>query len=109
MAVFELNKTDNGQFNFSLKSDQGKTLLRSEQYENKSSAQNGIESVRNNAPNEARYELKTSQSGQFYYNLKAGNGQIIGTSVMHADEGSRGAAIQMTQADAPKASVQDNS
>lgn len=58
MVEFELRKTDGGQFNFSLKNSADKTLLKSEQYNSKSSAQNGIESVRNNAGNPAHYELK---------------------------------------------------
>ena len=49
MATFELSKTEVGQFNFSLRGEEEKTLLRSEQYTSKSSAQNGIESIRKNA------------------------------------------------------------
>ena len=84
MAVIKLNTTDGGQCNFSLKNDADKTLVKSEQYNTKSAAENGIESVKNNADNAARYDAKASDSGKFYFNLKAGNGQIIGTSPMFA-------------------------
>ena len=92
MAVFKLNTTDGGQFNFSLKNDADKTLVKSEQYNTKAAAENGIESVKNNADNAARYDAKASDSGKFYFNLKAGNGQIIGTSPMFADAAARDAA-----------------
>lgn len=105
MAEFLLRKTDSGQFNFSLKNDADKTLLKSEQYNSKASAQNGIESVRNNADNAARYELKSGESGKFYFNLKSGNGQIVGTSVMYADETARNTAVAEMQAVAKAAGV----
>ena len=97
MAVFKLNTTDGGQFNFSLKNDADKTLIKSEQYNTKAAAENGIESVQNNADNAARYDAKGTDSGKFYFNLKAGNGQIIGTSPMFADAAARDAAIAETQ------------
>ena len=105
MAVFKLNTTDGGQFNFSLKNDADKTLVKSEQYNTKAAAENGIESVKNNADNAARYDAKTSDSGKFYFNLKAGNGQIIGTSPMFADAAARDAAIAETQAVAKTATT----
>ena len=97
MAVFKLNTTDGGQFNFSLKNDADKTLIKSEQYNTKAAAENGIESVQNDADNAARYDAKGTESGKFYFNLKAGNGQIIGTSPMFADAAARDAAIAETQ------------
>lgn len=97
MAVFKLNTTEGGQFNFSLKNDADKTLVKSEQYNTKAAAENGIESVKNNADNAARYDAKVSDSGKFYFNLKAGNGQIIGTSPMFADAAARDAAIAEMQ------------
>ena len=105
MAVFKLNTTEGGQFNFSLKNDADKTLVKSEQYNTKAAAENGIESVKNNADNAARYDAKASDPGKFYFNLKAGNGQIIGTSPMFADVAARDAAIAETQAVAKTATT----
>lgn len=107
MSTFNLHKTEAGQFNFSLKNADEKTLLKSEQYQSKASAQNGIESVRQNAPVDSRYELKTTESGKFYFNLKAANGQIVGTSVMYSDEAARNAAVAEVKQDAPSAGVSD--
>lgn len=34
-----------------------------------------------------KFELKKAKNGKFYFNLKAGNGEIILTSQMYADKG----------------------
>lgn len=108
MATFELSKTEAGQFNFSLRGEDEKVLLRSEQYTSKSSAQNGIESVRKNAAEEKRYELKESSNGKFYFNLKAVNGQIIGTSPMFASEEIRAQALAQLKSHAATAGVMED-
>ena len=105
MAAFELRKSDDGHFSFSLLDGDDKTLLKSEQYNSKASAQNGIESIRKNSAEDGRYELKESNNGKFYFNLKATNGQIIGTSPLFADEAAREAAIAKVKAEAASASV----
>ena len=86
---FELSKAKNGQYTFVLKAGNGETILRSEQYEAKPSATNGIASVQSNCANEERYERKDSSDGRCYFNLKAGNHQIIGTSQMYKSAASR--------------------
>lgn len=107
MAIFELRKTDGGQFNFSLKNDDGKTLLKSEQYQSKSAAQNGIESVRKNSADDARYVEETATSGKFYFNLKSTNGQIVGTGMLYGTEKERQTAMADTKAKATQAKIDD--
>ncbi|MFM2398121.1 MAG: hypothetical protein RL341_278, partial [Pseudomonadota bacterium] len=46
---FELKKTSNGEFMFNLLASNGQVILTSETYKAKASANNGIESVRNNS------------------------------------------------------------
>ncbi len=108
MAAFELRKTEGGQFNFSLKNAEGKTLLKSEQYQSKTSAQNGIESVRTNSAADSHYALETAKDGTYYFNLKSSNGQIVGTSVMYASEADRKTAIATVKKEAAKAKVEDH-
>lgn len=105
MAAFELTRSDNGEFHFNFLDENEKTILRSEQYGSKASAQNGIESVRTNAGNDTRYELKESNSGKYYFNLKAANGQIIGTSMMYPDHAGREAAVLYVKGGAAHAGV----
>ncbi len=49
-AKFELKKTSNDQYHFTLKAGNGEVIAQSERYTKKDSALNGIESVRKNAP-----------------------------------------------------------
>lgn len=49
-AKFVITKDSAGEFRFALKSSNGETIAISEGYSSKSSALNGIESVRTNAP-----------------------------------------------------------
>ena len=77
---FVVKTASNGETYFRLQAGNGETILKSEMYASKASALNGIESVRKNATDDARYERKTAASGQFMYKLKAANHQVIGTS-----------------------------
>ena len=86
MGKFVIKKAKNGQFFFNLKADNGQTILMSEMYTTKAACNNGIESVRKNCVNEAKYETKVSSNGKDYFVLKAGNGQIIGNSEMYESE-----------------------
>lgn len=67
----------------------GNVLLRSEGYKEKRNCQKGINSVIENGVDLANYELKTAIDKTFYYNLKAKNGKIIGTSPMFQSEEER--------------------
>ena len=61
---FELYKDKRGEFRFRLKASNGQIILASEGYKAKSSANNGIQSVMKNAPDDARYERKeTKENG----------------------------------------------
>jgi uncharacterized protein len=63
---------------FNLKAGNGERILTSERYKTKASAETGIASVKANAPDNARYDRRTSASAQPYFVLKAKNGEIIG-------------------------------
>lgn len=52
-AKFVLKRSTNGKYHFNLQAANGEIIATSELYESKASAQNGIESVRVNAPRAA--------------------------------------------------------
>lgn len=106
---FELYKDKAGEFRFRLKAGNGETILASEGYKQKSSAESGIKSVKENAPKDERYERKTSAGGKFMFNLLAGNRQVIGTSEQYNSEASRDNGIQSVKNNAPTATVDDQS
>ena len=97
-ALFELGKGSDGQFRFTLKAPNGETILTSEGYGSKASAQRGIAAVSANCGDETRYEKKESKNGKFYFTLKAANYQVIGTSQMYASAQSRDGGIVSTKA-----------
>lgn len=104
---FELYKDAGGKFRFRLKAGNGEKILASEAYEQKSGAENGIESVKKNAPDDGRYERKTASNGQFMFNLRAANGQVIGTSELYKSASGRDNGIESVKTNAPTASVDD--
>jgi len=85
---FEIYKNDSGKFGFRLKATNGQIVLASETYVDKSGAENGIQSVINNAK-ESSFDKETAKDGSPYFNMKAGNGQIIGKSEMYNSEAAR--------------------
>ncbi|MCP5280232.1 MAG: YegP family protein [Rhodoferax sp.] len=105
---YELSKNDKGQFTFVLKAGNSETILRSEQYESKAAAQNGIASVQKNSPDDARYDRKEASDGRSYFNLKAGNHQVIGTSQMYASASGRDNGIASVKTNGPSETVKDN-
>ena len=103
MGKFVVTVRKNGEFQFNLKATNGQVILTSEGYNTKASCLNGIESVRKNGPIEDRYEIKEAKNGKPFFNLKASNGQVIGSSQMYASERTMKAGIAsvMRNADSP--------
>jgi uncharacterized protein len=104
---FELKRSKNDKFYFSLLAGNGQTILSSEMYEAKASAVNGIASVKKNAGTDARYEKLTSGKGDPYFVLKAGNHQVIGNSQMYSSEASRDAGIESCKSNGTSAEMVD--
>ncbi|MDX2482862.1 YegP family protein [Antarcticimicrobium sediminis] len=104
---FELFKDKAGEFRFRLKAGNGEIILASEGYKRRASAENGIASVRKNAPTDARYERKETKSGKHRFNLKATNGQVIGTSENYEAASSRDNGIESVKRNAPEAKFAD--
>ena len=105
MGKFVIKQAKDGQFYFSLKATNGQVILSSEMYTTLKACENGIASVKKNAPEEARYDLKQSESGKFHFNLKAANHQVIGSSQMYQSEESAKNGIASVMNNAPEAEV----
>ena len=106
-AKFELYTDNAGEFRFRLKAGNGENILASEGYKQKASAENGIASVRKNAPEDARYERKETAAGKYMFNLKATNGQVIGTSQSYTSASGRDNGIDSVMRNAPEAKLED--
>merc|ERR1712217_1020098 len=79
--IFQSEKSE--KYYFRLKAGNGEIILASQAYKQKSGAENGIKSVRENAVKVEQFEKRESKNGEPYFVLKAGNGAIIGTSEMY--------------------------
>lgn len=108
MGKFVITKRKDGEFQFNLKADNGEVILTSEGYASKSGCEGGIESVKKHAPSDANYEKKEASDGQYYFNLKATNGEKIGKSEMYKSTSGRDNGIESVKKNAPGASVVDN-
>lgn len=104
---FELYKDQGGEFRFRLKAANGQAILASEGYKTKVSCLNGVESVKKNAPDDTKYERKLANSGKPMFNLRATNGQVIGTSQTYESEASRDNGIESVKKNAPDAAIDD--
>ena len=104
---FELSKSKDDQFHFVLKAGNAETILTSELYKTRSSAENGIASVRKNAAADANFHRAVAKNGEFYFTLVAGNGQVIGKSEMYKAEASRENGVQSVMRNAPDAKLVD--
>lgn len=107
MSKFEIYTDKKGEFRFRLKAGNGQTILTSEGYAAKSGCTNGIESVKKNAADDAKYERLQAKDGSPYFNLKAGNNQVIGASEMYTSESAMENGISSVKTNAPQASVED--
>lgn len=81
---YQLYKSESdSQYYFRLTAENGEIILQSEGYKSKQNAWLGIASVKANAFFDKRFERKESKDGQYYFVLKATNGQPIGVSEMY--------------------------
>lgn len=104
---FEVYKDKRGEFRFRLKASNGQIILASEGYKQKTSAMNGVSSVKKNAPTDANYQRKETKSGGQMFNLLAGNKQVIGTSESYKSTSARDNGIESVKKNAPEATVMD--
>jgi uncharacterized protein YegP (UPF0339 family) len=107
MATFEKYTSANGEFRFRLKASNGQKILAGEGYKSKAARDNGIESVKKNSQEESRFDLKQNKAGDWYFNLKATNGQVIGTSESYSSESSAKGGVKSVMTHAAAAVTVD--
>ena len=105
MGKFVITVRKNGEFQFNLKASNGQVVLTSEGYTTKTACLNGVESVRKNSQDPAKFEVKVAKNGKPFFNLKASNGQVIGASQMYASEVTLKKGIASVAKNAPEAPV----
>jgi uncharacterized protein YegP (UPF0339 family) len=106
-GTLELKMTAAEKYMFTLKAGNGEVILTSQQYTAKASAEDGIASVRANAPHDERFERKTSKADEPCFVLKATNGQVIGNSEMYSSTTAMEGGIASVKNNAPTAKLKD--
>lgn len=102
MGKFVVRETATG-IKFDLKAGNGQVILTSEVYTTKAACLNGIESVKKNSQEDARFDRLESTNGKPYFNLKATNGQVIGTSELYESVAARDNGIESVMKNAADA------
>lgn len=110
MAKFHIFKSSaNSQYYYRLRATgNNEIILRGEGYTTLASCKAGIESVKANAPYDSRYDKLHTTVRQYHFNLKASNGEIVGTSESYTTSTNRDLGIGLVKAQAPTAPVEDN-
>jgi len=103
---FQIFRGTNYQYYFRLKAGNGEIVLSSEGYTTKQSCQNGIASVKVNAPYDSRYDRRDSYNN-YTFNLKAMNNEIIGRSQNYGSSYGREIGISSVKSNAPSAPTED--
>ena len=119
MGKFEVKTTATG-IKFDLKAGNGEVIATSEVYTSEAACNNGIESVKKNAPIAAvenqtvegyateknpKFEVYTDKAGEFRFRLKATNGQVIAASEGYKAIASCMNGIESVKKNAPDAEV----
>lgn len=105
---FELSK-NNDQFHFVLKAGNAETVLSSQMYASRASAEGGIRSVQTHCASDDNYDRKTASNEKVFFNLVAANHQVIGTSQMYASDASRETGISSVKANGSSTTIKDMS
>lgn len=103
---FQLYKSGN-EYRYRLRARNGEIILHGEGYTSKQGCQNGKASVKANAPYDSRYERKLATNNQYYFVLKATNGETIGVSETYTTASARDNGIEAVKRDAPDAPTED--
>jgi len=106
MGQYVLKRTG-AQFMFNLKAVNGETILTSERYTAKASAEGGIASVKAHSSHDLQYGRRTSSGGSPYFVLAATNGQVIGTSEMYSSKTAMEGGIASCKTNGPTSPTKD--
>lgn len=106
-AAFEIKRSVDGRFVFSLKAANDQVILMSQTYQTKENAEDGIAAVRQNAPLDERYEERTGDDKLPYFVLRAPNRQVIGKSQLYSSREAMRKGIASVKRNARLAEILD--
>ena len=119
MGKFVIKETSTG-IKFDLKAGNGEVIATSEVYSGEAACNNGVESVRTNAPianfedqtvegfevaKHPKFEMYLDKAGEYRFRLKARNGEIIATGEGYKAKAGCINGIESVKKNAPEAPV----
>lgn len=107
MGKYELKKALSGQVYFILLARNGQLVLQSEYYESKFSDLKGVSSVKLNSSEYNKFKRSESKEGKYYFELMAGNHQVIGQSQLYSSGVARNNGNETVRKFGPYAEVHD--
>lgn len=102
-----LKITNDERYHFNLTAKNGQVILTSQTYNSKSGAVSGIVSVQINSARDERYSRNKTSTNLYYFNLKANNGQVIGTSEMYTSSEARDNGVESVKQNGQSLNVED--
>lgn len=82
--MVEIKKENENRYIFILKAESGNTLLNSISFSNENEAKKVVHNLRTST--KKVFERKTNHKGEFLFNVKNKNGQLIGSSQLYGSE-----------------------
>ncbi len=90
---FELFVGQDGQTYFHLIAKNGEKVLLSEGYSSRKAAEAGVKACQKSGADANNYDLRQAKNGQYYFDLLADNGEILGTSELYVSKSNAVKAI----------------
>lgn len=84
--MIEIEKTKDNEYYFRLTSESGQVLLKSVRFNDRKEVEEIFRDLNNIQNKQYAFERKTNHNGKFLFNLKAENGQLIGSSQLYSSE-----------------------
>lgn len=102
MGTFEIIGED-GAYQVVLKATNGQVILQTHLHTTISACENNITSIKKNSLYDDKFETGISRKGNYYFLLKAQNGQTIGYSQEYSSQSGRDNGILSIKKNAPDA------
>ena len=95
-ARVDVSASTTGGYHFNMFAKNGEVVVASEHYTTEAAAYNGAFAVQTDGQDTAAYTVQRSSDGNFYFTVKAQNGQIVGTSQLYTTTATAQAAVVAT-------------
>ena len=109
MESFVIQKHGEEHYDVLLLTHKDRIILRGKDCSNLPECKYLIDSIRSNATDYSKYELKTANDGKYYFKVKGSDGDEIARSEIFEDTAERYAGIGLVRRTIPYAVVDDQS